>query len=159
MSNLVQDIISYFNKQKKSLNFPDEVEVKFVETNEKKEVEIYDSKKKLLTKSKYTVIGLYNTTNSTWFWGWFLDFADRDLVDSTKQIKDWGKKMFEKHKPKSKDDQTVYFYTKNGSFMSSSMNISFFAKLAMYVLKGKYYFPIMHSEEGTNAIQEYIVIY
>lgn len=159
MPSLMQDITNYFNERKQKFNFPSDVEIKFVEKNGKKEVEIYNSKKKLLTKSKYSIIGLYNATNSVWFWGWFLDFADRNLVDNTTQIKDWGKKMLKKTKPTSKHDQAIYFYTKNGSFMTSSMNVSFFAKLAMYVLKGKYYFPVTHSEEGTNSVKEYIMIY
>lgn len=159
MSDLITDITNYYNKQKKNMSYPENIDIKFVEKKNNKIVEIYDSNKKLLTKSKYSIIGLFNTTTSNWYWGWFLDFVDRDLVDNTKKIKEWGKKILESKKIKSKHNQALYFYTKNGSFMTNSMNVSFLAKLALYVLKGKYYFPIMHSEEGSNAIQEYIVIY
>jgi len=132
--------------------------LKFVENNGQKIVEIYDKKKKLIFKATYYVIGLYNVTNSIWYWGWFIDFIDRDLADKSKDIKIWGKKIFEKHKPKTKHDQALYFYTKNGSFMTNIMNVNFFIKLAMYIFKGKWFFETNHSEEGTNAIKEYIVI-
>ena len=155
----MDDIINYYNKQKKNINIPDEVEIKFSKDKDKDKVEIYDNKKKLLIKTNYSIIGLFNNTNSIWYWGWILDFADRNLVDQTKQIKEWGEKMFIKYKPKTKHEQTIYFYTKNGSFMTSSVNIPFFAKLAMYVLKGKFYFPITHDDKNTDSIQEYIIIY
>ena len=156
---MLQDISDYYNKQKKEINLPDDVTLKFVEKNNKKQVEIYDTKKKkLIIKSSYHVIGLYNTSKSIWYWGWFIDFVDRNLVDKSKEIKKWGKKMFNEKKPKDKQEQALYFYTKMGSFMTNSLNVNFLLKLALYIMKGKYFFPVVHSEDDSNIVKEFILI-
>lgn len=155
----MQKIFDYFVEQDKNIGIKknDKITLKFIEKNDKKKVEIYKNKKLFLTKS-YKVIGLYNETTSVWHWGWAIDFVDKSLVEDSIKIKKWGKDFFMKKKPKSKNEQALYFFTKTNSFMTNVINTIFLSKLAMYVLKGQYYFIYTHKDSDSQIIKEYIII-
>jgi hypothetical protein len=150
--SVIDKIIKY-NKDKKLL-LPNINKIEYKENH----VELYENKKSL-GNYQYQVIGLYNQTKSVWTWGWFIDFANRKTVDKVLLVKDWSNKQLENKKLKTEKEQSLYFYTKNGNFMTNQKNVDFFIKIAMYVLKGKYYNIIKHSEKNTDVIFEYIIFF
>ena len=153
----IKEVSEYDNNRKKKKNIQYNISNKFKIKNNKDIVEIRH-KNKLLYEALYKTVGIYNMTKMIWYWGWFIEYADRNLVDDTKNVKKWGEQMLKNNKIKTKQEQAIYFYTQEGSYMTGKENIDFIVKLAMYILKGKYFFINKHQEDESNVVYEYIII-
>ncbi len=53
-------------------------------------IEFYDSNKKLIKKSKYEILGVYNSTGNIWTWGWSIAMLNKNLVNTSKRIFNYG---------------------------------------------------------------------
>ena len=53
-------------------------------------IELYDKEFNLLKKSKYEILGIYNSNGKIWTWGWSLAILTKELVNTSKKIFNYG---------------------------------------------------------------------
>src|SRR5687768_4922420 len=61
-------------------------------------IEIYDDKGNFKLKAQYSVLGLYNTALSVWYWRWSLSYINKDLTQRSKLIKKYKSELIKKYK-------------------------------------------------------------
>lgn len=151
---LLDKINKYYDKKEKEINITDDITVEV----DGDIVKVYNSKKKIIYEGKYQIVGIFNITNSVWYWGWFIDYANRKLLKQSANVKKKGKELLKNNKIKSRNDESLYYYMTTGHFMTNEPNVNLFIKLMLYITKGKWFFNIK-TKENNNIINEYIMIY
>ena len=53
-------------------------------------IEFYDKEFNLLKKSKYEILGIYNSNGNIWTWGWSLAILPKELAITSKKIFNYG---------------------------------------------------------------------
>jgi hypothetical protein len=114
-------------------------------------IEVFDDTT-LKLKAKYEVIGMYNLSNSIWYWAWNISFINKGLTNESKKVRDFAKDIKENYKkyPSDEADQLHYVST-NGNFYISYDNVIRLIKLALYLSKGKWYLFLAHDKKNTTV--------
>lgn len=118
--------------------------------NKRQFIELYerDNEKenpKAVFKGEYEMIGVYNLSNSVWYWAWSLDFVDHRKTKQVEKVRDLGAKLNKKYSdydPKEAD--YLNFISSNGNFYTSPDRLMNVVKIAMYETKAKWFIPILH---------------
>ena len=113
-------------------------------------VEMYlDGKLKL--KAEYNIIGLYNIPLSVWYWGWNIAFVNKNLTVTINKIKEFLNIITKDTSSYSKfnkiEIEELHYVLSNDNFYISSSNIDKIIKLALYLTKGIWYFPVKYSDD------------
>jgi hypothetical protein len=114
-------------------------------------VELYDGEK-LVLKGEFQLIGMYNLINSIWYWGWSIDFVNKQLTEKVQTVKQFPNKIkqnFNKFDTVEADE--LYFLTSNGSFYTNSKRVDFLGKLAMYLMDGEMVISLCNGRDGTTC--------
>lgn len=114
-------------------------------------VELFDGDKSVL-KGEFQLIGMYNLINSIWYWGWSIDFVDKQLTQTVKKVKQFPheiKENFDKFDPVEADE--LHFLTSNGSFYTNSKRVDFLGKLAQYLMDGEMVISLCNERDGTTC--------
>jgi hypothetical protein len=126
-------------------------------------VEIYDNQK-LKLKAEYSVIGLYNVSLSVWYWGWNIQFINRNLVKKSNRAKKFSKLLKNDYKQLNIDKynaEELYYVTSQGNFYISLKNIDKIIKLILYLTRAIWYFEVKfidkNQQDRIDKI-EYILI-
>lgn len=53
-------------------------------------IEFYDKEFNLIKKSKYEILGTYNSFGKIWTWGWSIALLTKELVNTSKKIFNYG---------------------------------------------------------------------
>lgn len=110
---------------------------------------IYDGKIKI--KAEYELIGMYNISNSMWYWGWAIDLIDKSLIKSVTEMKEFPEFIKENFKLfGNKEAEDLYFKTDTASFYTDHENIEKILKLTLYQLKSDWYLTICHGRDNNK---------
>lgn len=127
-------------------------------------VEIYLNDK-LKLKAEYNIVGLYNIPLSTWYWGWNIAFVNKNLIKNITKIKDFVNTIEKDYDKFNKiEAEELHYVLSNDNFYVSGDNLDKIIKIALYLTKAIWYFPIKYSDHNaqTNFEQmdkiEYILI-
>lgn len=154
---LMNYIDSYFEKKKHEMAKIFDINGDLTFTfDDKNNVNIFNANGKLLLRATYDIIGIYNTQNNVWYWGWILDFVDKDRTKKTKAIRKFSHHIEDIKFSKYADQSIIHYYTSNSHFITDIKYVIIFVKIMMYVVKTKWYFRIQHDD--TKPIYEYITI-
>ena len=117
-------------------------------------VELYlDDKLKL--KAEYNIIGMYNIPMSVWYWGWNIAFVNKKLLESIKPIKAFETILNKDYAKFDKiEAEELHYLVSNDNFYVSGKNVDKIIKLALYLTKAIWYFPIKKESDKV----EYILI-
>jgi len=107
--------------------------------------------------AKCQTIGLYNESNSMWYWSWSIPFINKKMYTDLIKIKDFINTM----KKKSKDYiphemEEIHFYLSNNSVYCNKEDIEPI-KIALYLLKGECVIPINKINDNIK-ITEYVMV-
>jgi len=148
------EINNYFNNQKdqisKKINIDDDFEFAFTENDNINIIEIYLNNK-LKLRAEYNIIGMYNIPLSVWYWSWNIAFLNKKLIQNTIKIKDYINVLNNEYDTFDKlEAEELYYILKNDNFYVSGNNLDKIIKLALYLTKGIWYFPIKHSMQTNH---------
>ena len=93
--NMLKSALEYYDKNTETINkiFERVVYIKDFPSNSELEnnvIGFYDEDKKLLFKSRYELMGLYQADTKLWTWGWALPTLKKNLVNIIKKILFYG---------------------------------------------------------------------
>ena len=146
-----------YEKQKKiskifDINKKYKYKFKFDRNNNKHIIEVFDTKGKLLLRSNYENIGIYNNLLSNWYWGWNISMIDKNLIKNNKKLKDEADKIKNNYEDyNSKEADILHYYLDNGNFMIQPSNIPYIIKIAMYYLKSDWFLAIRKGVDNQNS--------
>jgi hypothetical protein len=113
---------------------------------------------KTIMSEKFQTIGIYNHKSSVWHWAWNISFINRkeyeDIIHLRKLYKTIENNL-ESYKPDEAEE--FYFYSKQHNFYCTAEILPSIIKFAMFVTKGRWFFPIEKKSEGNN-ITQYVMI-
>ena len=110
---------------------------------------IHDNKVKL--KAEYELIGMYNITNSMWYWGWAIDLADKNLIKTSRKMRDFPdfiKRNMDKFSPKESED--LFFKTDMANYYTDTNEIDKLIKVVLYYLNAGWYLTLCHGRNDKN---------
>lgn len=114
---------------------------------------------KLKMKAEYNIIGLYNIPLSIWYWGWNIAFINKNLINATIKIKEFLN-VINDNKEYSKFNKTeieeLHYVLSNDNFYISSTNIDKIIKLALYLTKGIWVFPMKYNDDKKQKEMEHM---
>jgi len=115
-------------------------------------VDLYDMEEdKVVLKGRYDIIGIYNTNNMVWYWGWNLDMVDRLRVRKSRNVKNISKSI-KGMKHIEKIDEEYYFRTGNGNFNTTLKTTKELCDIYMYINNDKLNMVICHGKNGKSLI-------
>ena len=144
------NVNNYFNNLKeqisKKIDTNKDFEYVFNENEDINTVEIYlDGKLKL--KAEYNIIGLYNIPLSMWYWAWNIAFINKNLIKDIVKIKDFVNVIDKEYNKFNKlEAEELHYVLSNNNFYVSGDNIDKIIKIALYLTKAIWYFPIKYSD-------------
>lgn len=149
-STFINKIKQYYDEQKKHYNIYSNksFETKiYKDAQDKYVIELTDESGKLMLKAHCSLIGVYNMSNSVWYWAWNMDLADKKLIEDSKAMKKFPEYItnhFDEFNPKEAED--YYFKTDMGNFYTNDVND--IIKLSMYVMKGIWSITVCNRKKG-----------
>jgi len=154
---LVKDIAEYIKKQEKlvrKIYDPNKTyRYQFSKDNNGKHIIELFSNNQLIIKAEYEIGGVYNLTNSVWYWGHTLEYIDRSLVKSSDKIKTVADIVKKEQKTFDKvDADYFYFISTNGNFYTTLKNTNSLIQVAVYLSESYWYIPICYGNEETTYI-------
>lgn len=111
-------------------------------------IELTDESDKMILKAYCSLIGIYNLSNSVWYWAWNLDLADKKLIEDSKTMKTFPEYItnnFSEFDQKEAED--LYFKTDMGNYYTNDVNN--IIKLSMYVMKGLWHINVCSRKNGS----------
>lgn len=146
------------NNIKKNLE-PDLVyDYKFDESpNHDPIVSVYKDDKHLLSAT-YEILGVYSLVTSVWYWSWNSSMVSKKLTNYSCDIKKFSKYIkshIEDFLPQ--ESEKLYYYTHNGNFFVSQINVPDIVKLSLYITKSPWFIPRKESANMPEKI-EYLII-
>lgn len=152
------NVNNYFNEAKEQISKKIDVNKNYeyvFDDNDINIVEIYLNDK-LKLKAEYNIMGLYNIPLSMWYWSWDIAFVNKNLIKDVIKIKEFVNVIDKEYNKFSKiEAEELHYVISNGMFYISGDNIDKIIKLALYLTKAIWYFPIKF--EQMDKI-EYILI-
>lgn len=96
---------------------------------------------------KYKIIGLFNTSNSVWYWSWALPFVNKTLVikepqETFNKFIDVNYKTLNPH-----EADEYYFYTKNNNFFIQEEDIHKLINMIVSMTNSESYIKIKTDEK------------
>ena len=95
--NIISQSLEYFDKHTnnnkgflKSINYIRLITNKDNNINTYNYIEFYDKEKELIKKSRYEILGVYNSLNKIWTWGWSIASLNKNSVNTAKKIFNYG---------------------------------------------------------------------
>lgn len=141
--------IIYYEQAKNSIrntiNLKYQYDLKFNDSDNKIYVYLNGN---LVLKGEYFIAGMYNICSSTWYWGWNIDFINKDYVKPNKK----NINILDNIQITNLLKQQMYFYLSNGSFYLSNSNIRQLIKLVLYITKSIWYFPVRLNNDNIQYI-------
>lgn len=95
---LVTDALIYYdnNSEKYKDYFKNVRYIKYVKSEsdmDQNSINMYDDNKELIIKSRYEVIGLYNSDSSTWAWAWSIPYFRKNNTNIVRKILKYGTEL------------------------------------------------------------------
>jgi hypothetical protein len=94
-NNIIAQSLEYYDKNTE-LNKEIINKIQYINIIKKKQgesfnfIELYDKDFNLLKKSKYEILGTYNSAGNIWTWGWSIALLTKELVNTSKKIFNYG---------------------------------------------------------------------
>jgi hypothetical protein len=95
--NIISNSLEYYDKnleQNKdfynSINYINIIKAEGNNYNDYNYIDFYDKNKNLIKKSKYEILGVYNSSNNIWTWGWSIAKLNKNNVVTSKKIFNYG---------------------------------------------------------------------
>ena len=142
-------INNYFNDQKGQISKKLDInkDYEFIFGDNDNVVEIYLNGK-LKLKAEYNTIGLYNIPLSVWYWAWNISFINKNLIKDVLKIKDYVNVIDKDYnKFNNLEAEELHYVLSNDNFYVSGDNIDKIIKLALFLTKGIWYFPIKYTDQ------------
>ena len=139
-NTIVTDALEYYDKnnEKYREKFKNIRFTKFVENNNDMEhnvIIMYDNNKKELFRSRYEVIGLFNSTTNIWTWAWAIPSFRKNNTNIVRKIMNYGAEL---------DPQTRFLKMEliTSRFrISNNVQLDIHASIASYLSKN----PIIYN--------------
>jgi len=95
--NIISQSLEYYDKHTdnnkgflKSINYIRIITNKDNKINTYNYIEFYNKDKELIKKSRYEILGVYNSLNKIWTWGWSIASLNKNTVITAKKIFNYG---------------------------------------------------------------------
>lgn len=142
-------INSYFDKKSENIPFDIQKEYHYVfskDNNGKNIIELLDPKTdKLILKAEYSIMGMYNTYNSVWYWGYNLSFVNHQAAKKSKVLLDVPKEIKKEYKQyKDKEADEIHYMSSNGNFFLDVQNIPKVVQLGLFAMEGEWFIEIKY---------------
>lgn len=112
---------------------------------------IYINSKNINIKAEYEILGIYDTNNKYWTWSNSLPFIEKNLVKTSKHVRNYKNKIFDFL---VKNNKNIYHYLNDSSFQLD--NIDLLTKVMLYYSNGNWI--IVYNNVSNNNILEFILI-
>ncbi len=73
-----------------NINFIKIIKNKNTEQNNFNYLEFYDKNKELIKRTRYEILGVYNSTGKIWTWSWSIAILAKNIVNTAKKIFNYG---------------------------------------------------------------------
>lgn len=153
--SLVTTALEYYdlNNEKYSGSLKHAKYVKFIEVKSDMENNIicfYDKDKKEIYRSRYEIIGLYNSNSNTWTWSWAIPFFRKNNTNIARKLWNYGQML---------DPDTRYLKTEliTSRFrVADLIQLDIHASIACYISKNpfvyKYGIGNLSKDENGNVV-------
>lgn len=169
--NLFDQVNDTYEKKKKNIKsiITDINNMKFEfskdNDNDTKFVNIIDKSKSI--RATYRTIGIHNIVNSVWYWGWNIDFIDKNTIIKKKDFDNIISLLKQKYKQVDIiDADELYFYLTNGNFYMTKERLPNLMKVMLHTQNGEWIITVRHldksirDEDGNRPLMyiEYIIL-
>lgn len=147
-SKFVDKIDQYYKSKKsdieKKINFNKSYKINFyVDDQDNHIVDLIDENGDVILKAEYDLLGIFNVINSTWYWGWNIQMADKLLTKASKKIKNFPDYIKSNYNHFTHHDAEYFnFITDTGNFFTDQSKINDIVKFGLYYLNGLWYLSI-----------------
>ncbi len=131
--NIISNSLEYYDKNLElnkefynSINYINIIKSQGNNYNDYNYIEFYDKNKNLIKKSKYEILGVFNSSNSIWTWGWSIAKLNKNNVITSKKIFNYGFDL---------DNNNIYL---KNELVTSRFKISNPIQLEIHVSIGAY---------------------
>lgn len=155
--SLVTTALEYYdeNNQNYINTFNDAIYIKYVEAKTDMDhnmIVFYDKNKKELTRSRYEVIGRYNTSSNIWIWAWAIPYYKKNNTNIIRKIWNYGAVL---------DPSIKYLKTElvTSRFrIADSIQLDIHASIASYLSKNPLVYKYIEYDIPTVDDEGYIQI-
>lgn len=117
---------------------------------------------KIIAEANYKLLGIYNTYNSVWYWGYNTYFNNTNIIKKNNKEK-YINKILKDNNEKTSNLEMIYYILSNDNFYISLKNIEQVLKVGLYIYKGEYMLQLTNNKIFNNNDKlkkiEYILLY
>ncbi len=108
----------------------------------------------VIINAEYSLIGVYDTTISIWYWATDIAFVDKKLVEPVYEIKRYLDN-FDKYGGKfDKNIDNLHYILSNNNFYISGENIEIITRSSLYIAGGEWIFPVKNNDTFRDNLMQ-----